>query len=275
MATAFAETGADEHGDGGQTGGDAGSIDYETEAKKWGWKPPETLKDPSKGLSAQEFYERGQSVLPIVLAQNKALEKRIEQMEKSNRQASEFFSKSEQRAYDRAIADIRSEMEQAVESGDTKAGAAALEKMTKLEKPGATPSQTAPEDPAKRAEEFADWLTENRWYSTPDMQALRIYADAQADKIAAANGDAPLNRADLDDLAERVKAKYGDAYPEAFGGQPKPKPRNPVDGGGAAPRQRGGKSFNDLPPEAQAACDKWVKQKLIPDRETYVKNYQW
>ena len=33
--------------------------------------------------------------------------------------------------------------------------------------------------------------------------------------------------------------------------------------------------FNDLPPEARAACDRWVKQGLIKSREDYVRSYAW
>ena len=78
----------------------------------------------------------------------------------------------------------------------------------------------------------------------------------------------------LDAVAEAVRAKFEDAYPDEFGAQPRQR-RSPVDGGGSAPRSKGGRTFNDLPPEAQRMCDKWVANGLIKDRETYVKSYQW
>jgi hypothetical protein len=54
----------------------------------------------------------------------------------------------------------------------------------------------------------------------------------------------------------------------------KPNPANPGGNrGNGGPR--GAKTFADLPPNAKAMCDKWVKQGLIKTREDYVKAYDW
>lgn len=267
MATQLAEI----HGDNDDHDN---AVDFESEARKLGWKPVEDFKgDPGKHVDAETFYKRGQELMPILKAQNRDLIKRLDQMERDQKRSAEFFSKAEERAYERALSDIKSDMANAVEAGDTKAADAALDKLTKLEKPGATP-KPADVDPAQRAEEFADWGKRNSWYGTNEL--LRTYADAQADSITRGKGGAPLDMADLDAIAEKVRAKFEDTYPDAFGAKPAARTaRNPVDGGGTPPPRRGGRSFADLPADAQRMCDKWVKNGTIKDRDTYVRSYQW
>jgi len=268
MATQLADAPADNGGE-----QDNHEVNFEAEASKMGWKPVEEFKgDPAKHVDAKTFYERGQVILPLVQAQNKALLTKIANMERDMKRSAEFFSKAEERAYERARDDLKREMADAVEAGDTSAANAVLEKLDKLEKPGA---QQAKADDSDRAEEFADWATANRWYGNNDV--MRIYADAQAEKIAKGKGGV-LDRADLDSVADAVKAKFEEAYPEAFATKPaaREQRRSPVDGGGNGVRApRAGKTFNDLPPEAQRICDKWVGNGTIKSREDYIKNYQW
>ena len=267
MATQLAEAPGDAGG-----ANDTGSIDFETEARKLGWKPVEEFSgDPGKHVDAETFYKRGQEMMPILRAQNRDLVKRLDKMERDQKKAAEFFSQAETRAHERAMADIRAEIAQAVESGDTKAANEALDRMGKLDKP--TASKPDDIDPAQRAEEFADWTKRNAWYAT--NPALQSYADAQADILAKANGTGVLSKDDLDEVADRVRAKFEDTFPDAFGKVQQRQVRNPVDGGGTAPSRRGGRTFADLPPEAQAACDKWVKQGIIKSRDDYVKAYDF
>src|SRR3546814_244696 len=146
----------------------------------------------------------------------------------------------------------------------------AADKLEKLEKPA---TAEAPEDDAEqRAEDFADWGKANKWYATNSV--MQAYADAQAAKIAKSK-NGYLDRDDLDAVAEKVKAKFADEFPDEFGGTPKAKPRNPVEGVSQARGRPGGKTFNDLPPEARAMCDRWVKNGTIKSRDDYLKNYQW
>lgn len=249
-------------------------VDYEAEASRLGWKPLDDFSgDPSRHVDAKTFYERGQELMPLLKAQNKTLSKRLDAAEKSAKQAAEYFSKAEERAYARAIADIRAAQEAAVESGDLEAHRAASAKLDKLE----APQKQAKADtitPEQRAEDLADWNIDNKWYAT--NEAARTYADAQADLIYAKKGEGEfLTREDLDAVAAKVKAKFSDKFPEDFGGEASKPKRSAVEGVGARSTTQRGKSFNDLPPEAQRACDKWVKSGTIKSREDYVKSYPW
>jgi len=273
MATAFAEPqGAADapppNTDGDiQTGGEA--INFEAEAAKMGWVPKDQFKgDPEKHIDAETFFTRSQDLMPILKAANKQLREKQDRLERDMKKARDFFAKAEERGYERAKSELTAKMEAAVEAGDVKAHREALQAMDNLQKPEAA---TAAEG-GDRAEEFASWMASNRWYAN---DAFRPYADAQAEKLAKAKGGV-LDRADLDAVAEQVKAKFGEAFPDEFG-VPKAKTpaRNAVDPGGNAPAPRGGKSFNSLPPEAQNQCDRFIKQGIIKDRADYVKNYKW
>ena len=256
MATAPAES-LDPQDDGSEN--DNASIDFE-----------DFKGDPTQHVDAETFYKRGQEMMPLLKAQNKALERRLAAMEKDQRRAAEYFSQAEERAYNRALADLKARGAEAMKAGDAEALAAVVDETAKLEKPGA---RAEPVDSDQRVEEFADWSKVNRWYA--DNEAMRVYADAQAEKLARGKNGF-LDRADLDAVAEAVKSKFEDVYPEAFGAaKPQPKPRPMVDGGGSPPPRRTGRSFADLPPEAQRICDKWVANGTIKDRESYVKSYQW
>jgi len=254
-------------------------INYEAEARKYGWKPLDELDgkvDPARFVDAETFYKRGQEFTPILKAANKRLEREVADLKKSLARASDFFSKAEERAYQRALADITAKQEAAVESGDLEAFRAANKDAENLRKEmqADTGGSDAPDEADQRAEDFADWGRANKWYA--ENSIMQAYADAQAAKLARAKGDGGfLSREDLDTVAERVREKFEDDYPEAFG-KAKLRQKTPhVDPGGARQHMRGGKTFNDLPAEARAACDKWVKQGLIKSREDYVKSYQW
>jgi len=244
-------------------------IDYEKEARKIGWKSAEEFGgDPTKHVDAKTYYDRGQELMPVLRAQNQTLLKRLEKMEKEMAKSAEFFSQGEQRAYERALAEIRAEQRAAVETGDVEAHDRASEKLDKLEKP--SKPQVANDDMAlaeQRAEEFADWRRENKWFD--DNRAMQDYATAQADILFKRKGGF-IDRSDLDAITDKVKAKFAEEF-EAE----KPKPRNPVDGGGIARAPRGGKTYADLPHEAKQMCDKWLKNGVIKSREDYVKSYQF
>jgi len=267
MATQFAEP----QGDGGNTSPPADAPrDYEGEARKMGWSPPEEFKgDPAKHVDAETFVKRGEEMMPFLKAQNKKLLARLDQAERTAKQAAEFFSKAEQRAYERAVAEIRAEQEAAVESGDVAAHRAAADKLDKLDKPSA-PTATEGIKPEDAQEALIDWRRDNKWFGS--NQLMTDYAEIEADRMLKA-GMMP-GPEHLAKIREKVMAKFPEEF-EDKGGEPEQRRRSAVDGGNIIPPRRGGKTFNDLPSEAKMACDRFIKAGYVKDRETYVKNYQW
>jgi len=251
----------------GDSAGEAAAPDYEARALKLGWTPKDQFKgDPEKHIDAETFVKRGDELMPILRAQNRKLIDRLDQAERTAKQAAEFFSKAEQRAYERARADILAEQEAAVESGDVAAHRAAAKKLDQLEKPAAIAAPKV--DPEAAAEAFADWGRENKWYAS--NRIMQAYADAQSDKML--KGGALPGPEHLAKITEIVKAKFPEEFEDA---EPRARPRPTVDGGNPIPPRRGGKTFADLPAEAKAQCQRFMKQGVIKSEADYVKSYQW
>lgn len=247
-------------------------INYEAEARKIGWKSLDELGnkvDPNHFVDAETFYKRGQDMMPVLRANNSMLSRKIDALERQLKQVGSFVTRAEERGYERALADIEAKQEAAVESGDLKAFREASQEADKLRQDMAKSSQTTP--PEDFAADFTAWGKENKWYVTNSVMAA--YADNIAVKESERLGRA-LNRSELDELTSRVKEEFSEDFPEAFE-RPAPRQKRPmVDGGGQRQPVRGGKTYNDLPADAKAMCDKWTKQGLMT-KEDYVKNYQW
>ena len=240
--------------------------DFETEARRHGWTPKEEFKgDPDKWVDAETFARRADEVMPFLKKQNNALKGEIRDLKKEFRRVSEFYSASEKRQYERALKDLQAKHDIAVESGDVQASREVMSEMedlrTNAPQPVVVPDDEDDDAPNPQAE-FAEWVEKNDWYVTDDKK--RAYADIQANALGQADKYPGGRTAWLKELETRVNRKFsGNSAP------------SPVNGGGnRAAASKGGKTYNDLPPEAKAIADKWDRQGLMKKAD-YVKNYQW
>ena len=238
--------------------------DYEAEARRHGWLPPPEFKgDLSKWVDAETFVKRADEVMPFLKKQNAALKREMEDLKKQVKQASAFFSKAEERAYQRALADLEARHDEAVETGDLVAARKVMREMGELQADKPEPIDDKPAFDQEAAQrELNDWIERNDWYVTDD--ARRRYADFQAGQMGPATDWPEGNKAWLDELERRVERKFAERKPQAVAAVP-----------ARAGAAKGGKSFADLPPEAKRACDKFVAKGIIANREAYVKAYDW
>lgn len=240
--------------------------DYDAEAKRHGWTPKDGFKgDPAKWVDAETFVKRADEVMPFLKKQNDGLKREIDDLKKQFKQASKYFSKAEERAYERAMTDLQSRMDEAVESGDVAASRRVLKEMDDL-KADAPPAPGA-EKPEINLEaegrKIRDWIEHTDWYG-PDTAKTKYADEILVPMLGPAHEYEGGTEAWLAEIERRVERKFAPAKP------------NPVNGGGnrAAPG-KGGKSFADLPPEAKKLCDKWVASGIVDSREAYVKGYDW
>jgi hypothetical protein len=75
-------------------------------------------------------------------------------------------------------------------------------------------------------------------------------------------------------LAE-VKNRTKKEYPDKFGNPRREQASSVAEPGAQPTRQKKGKTYDDLPAEAKAACDKYVRNIPKYTREDYVKDYDW
>lgn len=235
--------------------------DYEAEAREHGWTPKEDFKgDPAKWVDAEAFARRADEVMPFLKKQNGALKREIDELKKTFKQASTHFSKAEERAYTRALTELEARHAEAVELGDNAASRAIRQEMADLAKPAI---EVAPSfDPAAERKKIAEWIDRSDWYATDENR--RFYADMQAKEMGEAHEWEGGTEGWLAEIDKRVARKFADKKPSLTNG-----------GGNRGAPGGAGKTFADLPPEAKAACDKWVKNGLIKSREEYVKTYEF
>ena len=138
----------------------------------------------------------------------------------------------------------------------------AKEELKKAEEAAKAPPQVT-QDPL-----INDWIERNDWFGKD--RRLTTLANAIGTDLRQQDPNL-MGKAFL----ERLDAELAETMPEKFG---KKKTPNPMDGspnGMSRPSaSKGKKSYENLPSEAKAACDRFVSQKLMT-REQYVAEYSW
>ena len=250
----------DDAGDkGADSGADEAQQQIEARARAMGWVPKDKFKgDASKWRDAGEFVERGDALLPMVQAKNQRLEREVAELKQATRELGDYLSKTEQRAYDRALADLKQQRKEALAAGDGDAFEKADEQIKTVER-------EASEKAAKRAEKkddgpdpvYAEWESRNSWLKDSELSE---YAEFAAQKLRA-NGEKATGAEFLDMVTAKVKAQF----PAKFT-NPRRETAQAVEGSAPAAR-RGGKSYADMPAEARAACDRMAKNGFPGDEK--------
>ena len=269
---------ADGVGDGDGDGGDAGADGAANagddpaviaQAKAMGWSAKEDFKgDPSRHIDAATFVNNAFEKMPLLQSNLKKVIGRNEQLEKSIQILMDKAKKDDADAYERTMNHLRRERAEALSIGDVDAieRVEAKTEQVKAEREKVEneyeAAQPAAED-ATKAPDYVAWENQNQWYTTdPD---LRVAADA----IGAVIKGEQQNLAGTEffnEVTKRVKA----AYPQKFS-NPKRQAKQAVESG---QNLGGGKKngYSSLPPDARAACDKFVKDGIM-SKDEYVKEY--
>jgi hypothetical protein len=253
----------------------------EERARRMGWVPKEEFKgDPEVWRDADEFVKRGEEMLGIAKERNRALDTRIQELEKTIKQFTEFHKKTEERAYERAkreyaeeLRRIQDEMDSAVKDGDARKVRELVKERDELAPPEkeVTPAEQAPPTA------FLEWHRENSWYTTQGHETAKgdKRLSKYADKIALFLLEDPEFKYTPDDVEfyDAVRQEVESRFPEHF--------ENPRQGeqrveGTSTPRRRksGKRTASDLPAEARAEMKRFIKEGLISEDE-FLKEYEW
>lgn len=259
------------------------------EATGQGWVPKEKYKgNPEHWVDAELFVKRGREILPIVKKHAETLEKENkqikEEMQELRLSAAEFrkFQKDaferKARELEQEITDLKAARAQAITDGDGKKVNAlddAIDTVKDEVKAAKEESLRVVEPPAKPAPTGLDpklqvWLDKNAWFGQD--KKLTAMTNALGESLRLENpsliGDAFLSRLD-EALVEE--------FPQKFGKKEERTPAYQTESGSGRgrPGASGGKrGYDSLPAEARAACDRFVKQKLMT-RESYLSDYDW
>jgi seryl-tRNA synthetase len=258
------------------------------EAESQGWVPKERFRgNESDWVDADTFVKRGREILPILRKNNENLIKDLQHTKeqlKEFREAAEEFKKFQKEAYERKageyekrIQEIKESRAQAISDGDGQKVNAlddaldqakeehkeALQAVKDADKPSVEAPAPASIDPGLQA-----WLDTNSWFGQDKRMTAVANGIGESIRLEfpMLKGQAFLDKLD-EVLAEELPNKFGNK---------KQSPTSRVESGSGR-QSRGGsnaQSYDNLPADAKAACDKFVKQKLMT-REEYVQSYDW
>lgn len=250
-------------------GGDEQPGNAEAEARLLGWKPQEEFKGPAdKWTDAEAFVAKRNDNVGMLRNDYEKLQRQFRDLEKRS-------ARSEREGFNRAMEIVAKKQREAVETGDTAAFDEAEKERKKLEKDAATPTI----DVDQRKEEFMEWRADNLWYGQNSL--LSEWADTQAEKMMKDKGSF-LGPENLSALAVKVKDRFGQKFPEAFGiksgksedegEEDKPRRRSPVEGVSTARGKGAAKTAADLDARAKDVGNSLVKMGVYKDLNEYAKD---
>lgn len=261
------------------------SEDLEVRARDMGWVPEEEFKgDKAKWKPAEEFVAHGEEILPILKKTNEGLRNDLTQIRgdltatqaalAESREAIEsfktFHAEEVAERVKAAREKLKAEHAAASAAGDHAAVAELTEEMTRLNAADAAAEKEAKDKAAVDARRVADrkdttpdpvfvaWAAENAdWYGK-DIPRTSLVQGIAADLRM--KGDKTLGRDFLDKcLAEADRM---------MNRRPRDSKVSEGNGGEGSMRERnsGGKSFSDLPADAQATARRQAAKLVGPNR---------
>lgn len=240
----------------------------EDKARKMGWRPQEDFKgDPERWVDAETFVKNGEERLPLLKDNNRKLEQKIANMEKTFQEFSEYHKKTieetSKREYDKAKRELKAQQRQAVEEGDTETFDRIEQEIAAIPKPEAPKPETPQQQNADPV--VTDWIQENKWFDKD--QTLRHFAISIENFLTTA-----YPGMDQSEVLKEVKDRTQQEFPEKFGNPKRTAPGAVYSGNEPPPVKAGKKTFADLPEDAKAACKRYVDQKLLT-KDQYIKSY--
>lgn len=267
---------------------DTTSSEVQHEAESQGWVPKERYRgNEADWVDAETFVKRGREILPILRKNNENLVKDLnatkEQL-KDFREAAEEFKKFQRESYERKaneyerrIQEIKESRAQAISDGDGQKVSALDDALDEAKEDLKEAKQavkdviSVPEEPTTVAVDpnLQSWLNKNSWFGE-DRRMTSI-----------ANGLGEGLRLEFPGLKgqaflEKLDEALAEEFPNRFGGKSKSPSINRVESGSGRQSRSSSnaQSYENLPSEAKAACDRFVKQKLMT-REQYVEDFDW
>lgn len=247
----------------------------EDKAKAQGWVPKEEFRGGEENhKTAEEFLAVGEKISGVQKERNDKLLTEVRELKKQNENFTEMMKDfkdthskemkaTREDAYNRAMLDLKEKQLKAVAEADVDEFEKTQKEIGKLEKAN---EPIKKEEPISKElpKEFVSWQSKNDWYGKD--KELTEWADFEGGRLA--NVQMPAEEW-YGEVEKRVKEKYPDKF--------KTKTETPdVESsttGGTLSKPNGGYKYKDLPSDAKKACDRYVKQGLYKDKESYVKEY--
>ena len=264
------------------------SPEIQQEAESQGWVPKDRFRgNESDWVDADVFVKRGREILPILRKNNENLIKDLQSTKeqlKEFREAAEEFKKFQKEAYERKaqdyenrIQELRESRAQAISDGDGQKVNALDDALDQAKEEFKEAKQAIKDaDVVKPQQETTSeaidpglqvWLDRNSWFGQDKRMTSIVNGIGESLRLEfpTLKGQPFLDKLD-EVLAEEFPNKFGK----------KQSPASRVESGSGRQSRSGSntQSYDNLPSEAKAACDRFVKQKLMT-REQYVQDFDW
>eukprot|EP00919_Chromeraceae_sp_WS-2016_P057516 GHVR01136337.1.p1 GENE.GHVR01136337.1~~GHVR01136337.1.p1 ORF type:complete len:281 (+),score=42.03 GHVR01136337.1:341-1183(+) len=256
----------------------------EQEAMQMGWVPEERFKgDPDRWVDAETFVTKGREVLPILRHTNAKLQAEVSELKQGLNSTQEqlrgaleameafkqYHEEDSKRQYELAVKNLKADKVSALEEGNHAAVVEideALETLKEKSKqaPVQKPVAPAPRPDATQDPIFQAWVRDNRDWFEVDKEKT-AYAVAQGHFVRMTQPDL-VGQAFFQRISELVEEKYA----------PTTRRVDKMEGsqGGSQGRRSGSQTYNDLPAEAKAACDRFGS-KLCGPGKAYATEADW
>jgi hypothetical protein len=225
----------------GDQGGSQTPSDIDALASEMGWAP----KDQWRGNP--DDWKDAKAFLKTTVEINRTLSKDVREL----KQTTARMAKTSAAMMERALAEQREDLEHryaaAVAANDPKAARQVQRALDQLD------------DPGEATDYMADFVARNPWYTKDEDAAAYAFAVCERNKTKPAEEQLRL-------AEEAVKKRFPEHFPE--GKKPQPAVNDP---GSRISERPKGKTFADLPRDAQAACVQFEKKGV--KRADYVKSY--
>ncbi|MGH9428537.1 MAG: hypothetical protein ACRD2L_19795 [Terriglobia bacterium] len=275
------------------------SEDIEVKAKELGWMPKDEFRgDPAQWVDAKSYVERGETMLPLIKANNRRLttevtalrqelnaaKETLKASQESIEALKEFNSDANRKAMKRQIAVTKASLIQAKKDNDVEAE---VELTTQLQdeslalrdaegKPDEPPAKTVGKTGSTNGGDDADftkssewkaWTVDNPWFGTDKRRtalAMGIADELRNDPATSKLRGRPY----LDRVTEEVEKVFS---PAASSGKSKVEHSGSRGAGGGG---SGGKSYADLPQDAREICERQAGR-LVGDGRAYKTKEEW
>jgi hypothetical protein len=170
---------------------DDSSEEEKLEAARRGWKPDGTDKYGNH-RTAKEFLERGTEISKIM-----GLERQVDKLNETLDLMRQHQETTAQRAYDRAIEDMKQEKREAAEIGDTQKMLDIDERIEKMEKPASIDTTGLSTEETNLAKEYetkvADFRAKHEWYEKDRVKTAFVNQEgaAYAQRVQKETGQVP------------------------------------------------------------------------------------
>lgn len=264
----------------------SGNEVVEKEARVFGWVPKEEFRGSEDDwVDADTFVKRGKEINPILRKNNELLLKKLEDKAKeidSIKRDVEDFKKFQKESFEKKkveletqIVELKSQKRAAIAEGNGDLVVDLDDRIDELKEAQreakaeskAQPPKTEPTS-VEIDPEITSWLDRNKWFGqdtelTEMSNALGASVRKQFPHLTGR------------EFLDKIDEKLAEHFPEKFLGK-KPKV-NTVDSSGStrSSGSSGKKSYDNLPADAKAACDRFIKNGWIKSKQEYVDSYDW